>query len=203
MTDAYLSIKEPVSARLTRKKSRFIGLLYPASTVEEIEAILKRVKRTYHDATHHCTAYRLMGSSGPIVRTDDAGEPAGSAGGPILQQLEAAGVYDVLAVIVRYFGGTKLGVGGLIRAYADATKDALAAATLVKRCRRATLMVSFPPEMSGPMMALVHRHSVTVEHLTYNKEASARIALPPGLVSQFTAQLQEVTGGKARWEEGA
>jgi len=201
MSDAYLSIKEPSSARLTRKKSRFIGLLYPVSTEAEIETILKSVKRTYHDATHHCTAYRLMSPSGPIVRTDDAGEPAGSAGVPILQQIEAATLYDVLAVVVRYFGGVKLGVGGLIRAYADATKEALAAATLIKRYRTTTLTISFPPEMSGPMMALIHRHSVTVEHLTYNKEARARIALPPGSVSQFTAQLQEVTGGKARWEE--
>jgi uncharacterized YigZ family protein len=201
MTDAYLSIKEPVSARLTRKKSRFIGLLYPASTKEETDTILAQVKRSYHDATHCCTAYRLMGKSGPVVRTDDAGEPSGSAGGPILQQLEAAKLYDVLAVVVRYFGGVKLGVGGLIRAYADAIKEAIAVATLVEKHQQITIAIRFPPEASRPVMALIHRHPIKVEHVAYNKEARILVALPPSLLPRFTQELQETTGARARMEE--
>ena len=201
MTDAYLSIKEPSSTRLTRKKSRFIGLLYPASSKAEINATLKQVKRTYHDATHRCTAYRLMGSSGPVVRTDDAGEPAGSAGKPILQRLEAARLYDVLAVVVRYFGGAKLGVGGLIRAYADAADGAIAAATLVEKRRRTRIAIRFPPELSGPVMALIHRHPIEVEHVAYNEEARILVALPPSLLPGFTEELQEASGARARTEE--
>ena len=201
MIDAYLSIKEPSSARLARKKSRFIGLLYPVSTEAEIETILKRVKRTYHDATHHCTAYRLMSPSGPIVRTDDAGEPAGSAGTPILQQLEAAKLYDVLAVVIRYFGGTKLGVGGLIRSYADATKEAVAAAALVEKCQRIKLTIRFPPEVNSQVMGLIHRHPIKVEHVAYNKDARVLVALPPSLLPQFSQELQEATGARARIKE--
>lgn len=201
MTDAYLSVREPVTTRITRKKSRFIGQLYPVSTEAEIEAILKRVKRTYHDATHHCCAYRLMSPSGPIVRTDDAGEPAGSAGGPILQQLEAADVYDVLAVVVRYFGGVKLGVGGLVRAYGDATKEAIAVAKLVEKCQRIKIAIHFPSEVNSQVMGLIHRHPIKVEQVGYNKDARILVALPPSLLPRFTEELQEATGARARIEE--
>jgi len=201
MIDTYITIKEPVTARITRKKSRFIGLLYPTSRKQETETILAQVKRSYHDATHHCTAYRLMEPSGPIIHADDAGEPAGSAGRPILQQLEAAELVDVLAVVVRYFGGTKLGVGGLIRAYADATKEAIAAATLVEKQQCTRLAIHFPPELNSGVMGLIHRHPIEVKQVTYNKEARILVAVPPSLLPRFTEELQEATGARARIEE--
>ena len=201
MIDTYLTIKEPATARITRKKSRFIGLLYPASRKEETETTLAQVKRSYHDATHHCSAYRLMEDSGPAGHADDAGEPAGSAGRPILQQLEAAELVDVLAVVVRYYGGTKLGVGGLIRAYADATKEAIAAATLVEKQQRTRLAILFPPELNSGVMGLIHRHPIEVEQVSYNKEARILVAVPPSLLAQFSQELQEATGARARIEE--
>jgi len=168
MIDSYLTLKEPVSKRITRKKSRFIGLLYPATSEKEIEEILGRVRRNYHDASHVCYAYRLMGKPDPIVRTEDAGEPAGSAGGPIMQQAEAAKLYNVLAVVVRYFGGKKLGLGGLIRAYADVTKEALGEATIVEVKRHVKIEIRFPPEVSSAVMGLIHRHTANVEKVTYD-----------------------------------
>ena len=201
MTDTYLTIKEPATARITRKKSRFIGLLYPALTKEETETILAQVKRRYHDATHHCSAYRLMENSGPASHTDDAGEPAGSAGRPILQQLEAAELVDVLAVVVRYFGGTKLGVGGLIRAYADTTRETIAASTVVERRRLVRAAIHFPPDMSSRVMGLIHRHPIEVEQVTYNKDARVLVAVPPSLLARFSQELQEATGAQARIEE--
>lgn len=201
MIDTYLTTNEPATARITRKKSRFIGLLYPASSKEEAETILAQVKRSHHDATHHCSAYRLMEDSGPVGHTDDAGEPAGSAGRPILQQLEAAELVDVLAVVVRYFGGTKLGVGGLIRAYADATKEAIAAATLVEKQQRMRLAIRFSPELNSRVMGLIHRHPIEVEQVTYNKDARVLVAVPPSLLARFSQELQEATGARARVEE--
>jgi uncharacterized YigZ family protein len=201
MIDTYLTINEPATARITRKKSRFIGLLYPASREEEAETILAQVKRSYHDATHQCSAYRLMEDFGPIIRTDNAGEPAGSAGRPILQQLEAAELADVLAVVVRYFGGTKLGVGGLIRAYADATKEAIAAATLVEKQQRTRLAIRFPPELSSGVMGLIHRHPIEVKQVSYNKEARILVAVPPSLLARFSQELQEATGARAHIQE--
>ena len=201
MIDTYLSIKAPTAARITRKKSRFIGLLYPASNKQEVEALLAQAKRNYHDATHHCSAYRLAEDSGLVTHADDAGEPAGSAGKPILQQLEAADLTDVLAVVVRYFGGSKLGVGGLIRAYADATKEAIAAAALVEIKRRTRLSIRFSPELSSRVMSLLHRHPIEIEQVSYNEEARVLVAVPPSLLGRFSQELQEATGARARIEE--
>jgi len=201
MIDTYSTIKQLATARITRKKSRFIGLLHPASRKQETETILAQVKRNYHDATHHCSAYRLMGPSAPIIHADDAGEPAGSAGRPILQQLEAAELVNVLAVVVRYFGGTKLGVGGLIRAYADATKETIAAATVVERRRLVKAAIHFPPELISRVMGLIHRHPIEVKQVSYNKEARILVAVPPSLLARFCQELQEATGARARIEE--
>jgi len=201
MIDTYLTVSEPASARITRKKSRFIGLLYPASRKEETEALLAQVKRRYHDATHHCSAYRLLEDTGPAGHADDAGEPAGSAGTPILQQLEAAGLVNVLAVVVRYFGGAKLGVGGLIRAYADATKAAIAAATLVEKKHRTRLSIRFAPELNSRVMSLLHRHPIEIEQVSYNQEARVLVTVPPSLSARFTRELQEATGARAHIEE--
>lgn len=201
MTDAYLTLREPVTAQITRNKSRFIGHVFPVSSDAEIEVRLNRLKRAYHDASHHCHAYRLMSSSGPIVRTDDAGEPTGSAGRPILREIEATNLYDVLAVVVRYFGGTKLGIGGLIRAYSDATKAALAAGALVEKHQRIRLAIRFPPEVGGQVMGLIHRHPATVEEVSYNGEGRVLITLPPSLCERFAQDLREVTGAHARLTE--
>lgn len=201
MIDSYLTLKEPVSKRITRKKSRFIGLLYPAASEKEIEEILGRVRRNYHDASHVCYAYRLMGESDPIVYTEDAGEPAGSAGGPIMQQVEAAKLYNVLAVVVRYFGGKKLGLGGLIRAYADVTKEALGEATIVEVKRHVKIEIRFPPELGSAVMGLIHRHTANVEKVTYDEVGHVRILLPPSLLSRFTTELKEASGARASLKE--
>jgi uncharacterized YigZ family protein len=201
MINSYLTLKDPVTGRITRKGSRFIGLLYPVPSKDEITAVLKEVRRHYHDATHRCYAYRLMGESGPIVSTDDAGEPAGAAGGPILQQVEIAQLYDVLAVVVRYFGGKKLGLGGLIRAYADATKEALNGATFVEQRRTIKLAVTFPAKITAGIMGLIHRHPAAIEEVTYDHEAHVLLSLPPSLLKQFVQDLQETSRAQARWKE--
>jgi uncharacterized YigZ family protein len=201
MIDSYLSLKEPVVAKITRKKSRFIALLYPVASEEKIPEILKEVRHAYHDASHRCYAYRLMGESSPIVYTNDAGEPSGSAGGPILAQVEGEKLYDVLAVVVRYFGGKKLGLGGLIRAYADATKKALFAAMIVEKHREVKLAISFPSEINSQVMGLIHRHPVRVEEVAYDDEGRVLIAIPPSCVERFTEELKDATGARARWKE--
>jgi uncharacterized YigZ family protein len=201
MIDSYLSLKEPVTAKITRKKSRFIALLYPITSEEEVPGIIEEVRHAYHDASHRCYAYRLMGESGPIVYTNDAGEPAGSAGGPILQQVEGKSLYDVLAVVVRYFGGKKLGLGGLIRAYADATKEALSAATLIEKHREVKLAITFPSEIGSRVMGLIHRYPTRVEEVAYDDEGRVLIAIPPSRVERFTQELKDATGARARWEE--
>jgi len=201
MIDSYRTIAVPARAKITRKKSRFIGLLYPVSSIDEINEVLERIKRQYHDATHHCYAYRLLGKEGVISRADDAGEPAGSAGPPILQALEGAELYDVLAVVVRYFGGVKLGIGGLIRAYGDAVKEVLAQADIILRVHEIGLEVNFPPQMSGQVMAVLHRCGAKIEKMSYDDLGRVRVRLRSSMVGQFTSQLRDATGARGKIRE--
>jgi uncharacterized YigZ family protein len=202
MIDSYFSIKEPASARIARERSRFIGLLFPARDEEEVEEILERTRRDYHDASHRPYAYRFLGESGPRGRAEDAGEPRGTAGAPILQALETAGVYALLAVVVRYFGGTKLGRGGLARAYGDATRAALEAATRVERRPEVRVSIRFPSELGASVMGLVHRHAAKVERVDYAGEGRILVLLPLSHLGRFQEELTEATGARARCEEG-
>lgn len=125
--DTYQSISGPGEGLFKDNGSRFIAFAFPVESEEEVKTIVDRLKKEYHDARHHCYAYRI-GNDGGKWRANDDGEPSGSAGRPILGQIDSAGLSDVLVVVVRYFGGIKLGIPGLIRAYKTSTADALAAA---------------------------------------------------------------------------
>ena len=201
MSDSYSSIASPVVARITRERSRFLALLFPLSHEEEIAVILERIRREYHDASHRASASRLFRRSDTWVRTDDAGEPRGTAGAPILRELEAAALFDVIAVVVRYFGGTKLGRGGLARAYGDAVKEAIALATRVEHRCDVKVALRFPVELSSGVMALVHRHAARVERIAYDAEGRMLVLLPASRVPGFSQELAEVTGARAQCEE--
>ena len=130
--DAYKSISARSEGLFKDNGSRFIALAYPVETVSEIKEIVDGLKKEYHDARHHCYAYRL-GQEGRIFRANDDGEPSGSAGRPILGQIDSVGLSDILVVVVRYFGGIKLGIPGLIRAYKTSTSDALEKAEIIDK----------------------------------------------------------------------
>lgn len=122
--DTYKSIPGTAEGLFKDNGSRFISFAFPVETEEEVKEIVGRLKKEFHDARHHCYAYRL-GYLGDRFRANDDGEPSGSAGRPILGQIDSRGLSDVLVVVVRYFGGIKLGIPGLIRAYKTSTAEAL------------------------------------------------------------------------------
>lgn len=201
MIDSYRTLDGEAQAKIVRKKSRFIALSHHVSSAEEVASLLEEARHTYHDASHRCYAYRLLGEGAPVVYNSDAGEPAGSAGLPILQQIEKHDLYEVLVIVVRYFGGTKLGIGGLIHAYGDATAEALVAAKIITAKQEVRLSVHFPPEISSRVMGLIHRHPARVEDVTYEEDARVLVALPASGVECFTRELTEATGARAHWEE--
>ena len=123
-SDVYKSISAPSEGLFKDQGSRFIALAYPVESEAEVKSLMEAARKEYHDARHHCVAYRL-GCGGELWRASDDGEPSGSAGRPILGQIDSAGLSDVAVIVVRYFGGIKLGIPGLIRAYKSATADAL------------------------------------------------------------------------------
>ncbi len=130
--DAYKSIAARSEGLFKDNGSRFIAFAFPVETPDQVKSIVDSLKKEYHDARHHCYAYRL-GYQGDVFRANDDGEPSGSAGRPILGQIDTLGLSDVLVVVVRYFGGIKLGIPGLIRAYKTSTADALAQAEIVEK----------------------------------------------------------------------
>lgn len=117
----FLTIKNDISAEITEKKSRFIANLFYVENQEQAKNIIKDIKKKYHDARHNCIAYRVLDSSNIIEKSSDDGEPSGTAGVPMLNILQKNGLYNILVIVTRYFGGVLLGTGGLVRAYSDVT----------------------------------------------------------------------------------
>ena len=140
--DTYRSIARRSEGLFKDNGSRFIALAYPVETEEQVKEIVSSLRKEYHDARHHCYAYRL-GLDGEKFRANDDGEPSGSAGRPILGQIDSLGLSDILLVVVRYFGGIKLGIPGLIRAYKSSSADALASAEIVEKIAGKQFRISF------------------------------------------------------------
>ena len=200
MIDSYLTIKDSTLHKITRKKSRFIALLSPAESQDDVQRQLHDARKSYHDATHHCSAFRLLIDDTIAEASSDDGEPSGSAGLPMLQQLEGKDLYNVLAIVIRYYGGTKLGVGGLVRAYSDAVSEALEQATVVTRTLMAHITIRFPVEVNSSVMSMVHRFSAHIGSLVYEEPVRIEIALPPSKVEMFRAALTEATGARIEME---
>lgn len=158
---------------IREKGSRFLAWIGPVADEEAAKAALDGLARRYPDATHHCWAWRL--GSPPRERSADAGEPSGTAGVPILQVLRGAGLSDVLAVVIRWYGGTKLGKGGLARVYAGAAREALAVLPVARRVPTVRIAVEVPYERVGAVKRLIHPPEVELESEEYG--AAARLAL--------------------------
>jgi uncharacterized YigZ family protein len=160
------------------KGSRFLAWIGPAAEEDAARAALDGLARRYPDATHHCWAWRL--GSPPRERSSDAGEPSGTAGAPILQVLRGArgtGLSDVLAVVIRWFGGTKLGKGGLARAYAAAAREALAGLPTVLRVPTVRVTLEVPYERVGAVKRLIHPPAVELESEEYGERARLVLAV--------------------------
>ena len=198
MRDSFRTIKGPASARITRRKSRFLAFAEPVGSAENVIAALGDLRKSYHDATHVCSAHRLFADEAPLSGSDDDGEPSGSAGLPILRQIEKANLENVLVAVVRYFGGTKLGVGGLVRAYSDAAAEALDRAGLVLEELESTLTIEFPPEVTSGVMGTIHRHQAAVRHIEYDAVGLAEVGIPPSRAETFASAIQDATAARAR-----
>lgn len=160
---------------IREKGSRFLAWIGPAAGEEAARDALDGLARRYPDASHHCWAWRI--GSPPRERSSDAGEPSGTAGVPILQVLRGAALSDVLAVVVRWFGGTKLGKGGLARAYAAAAREALAGLPTVLRVPTVRVTLEVPYEKVGAVKRLIHPPAVELEAEEYGERARLVLAV--------------------------
>ncbi len=170
---AYAAPAGESRAEIREKGSVFLAAIGPAADEGAAKALLAGLEKEFPDATHHCWAWRL--GSPPRERSADAGEPAGTAGVPILQVLRGAGLSDVMAVVARWFGGTKLGKGGLARAYAAATREALQGLPVLQKVPTARLAVEVPYEKVGALKRLLRPPEIELEAEEYG--AAARLVL--------------------------
>lgn len=177
------------------KGSRFIARLAPARDEETAKAFVHEVEQEFSDARHVCFAWRL-GPGGERTRTSDAGEPGNSAGRPILQQLEGHDVTDTVAVVVRYFGGVKLGVGGLMRAYGGAAGRALDRADIVEVEVRDALRCRHGYADSGPVQAVLGAFGVEPRDAEYGSDVTFVVHVARARRSAFEAAFRDATSGR-------
>ena len=176
----------------TREKaSRFLAFAFPVACETEASQAIARLKKEFHDATHVAFAWSLGSGDAASKRSSDAGEPSGTAGKPIASAIESAGVTDVLLAVVRYFGGTKLGTGGLARAYREAAALALAAAGVETRHEIGRIVVRCPYGRVGALKRLIHPPEVTLSEETYGETPALRLTVFRDSLPALLAALEE------------
>ena len=195
--DTYLTVKEQYQETIKIKGSKFIATLLPASDKKAAEERIGRISRQYHDATHNCFAYRLGYGHQTIDCAQDDGEPSGTAGKPILSAIEKSGLTDVLVVVTRYFGGTKLGTGGLTRAYRDSARAVINTADVVTMIHQAFFEVTFPYEYTSQVMSLVSKHGVKPTDTQYGKNVQLQGRIRQSALQPFRNDIRDVTAARA------
>lgn len=195
---SYLTLASPGRAEIEVRRSRFVCTVAPVSSEDAAHLTIERARRQHRDAGHHCTAF-VLGPDAAIVRTNDDGEPEGTAGAPMLDVLRGRGLSDVVAVVTRWFGGTLLGAGGLIRAYGGAVTAALDGARLLRRERHESLVVEVD-HTNGPRLenALHGIRGVQVGEVDYLPEGMRlHLVMAPAAAPAATVVIIEITAGGA------
>lgn len=166
--DTYKTITGLSTAQFKDRGSRFIGFLFPVSSEEDVKRELAALKKRHHDATHHCYAYTVGHIDAGSCRLNDDGEPSGSAARPIYGQLQSAELRDVLAVVVRYFGGVKLGVPGLINAYKTTTRLCVEQAETVEKRVMEIASARFPYDRMNTLLTLLKKEQADIRRMDYD-----------------------------------
>lgn len=195
----YKTIQAPASAELIEKRSRFIGYVRPVSTQEEAVAFINEIKSKHWDATHNVYAYVIREEG--ITRYSDDNEPQGTAGIPVLDAIRKRGITDCVVVVTRYFGGTLLGAGGLVRAYSAAAKAGIDAAgeCVMTLCSACTLKCSYT--LYGKIPALIARFGGTADDSEFADDVTVRFHLPCENLAAFNKALSEESSGRVQAQE--
>ena len=191
--DSYKSISSESRGLFKDNGSRFIAHAYPVETEEEVKEIVAALKKEYYDARHHVYAYRL-GYMGDKFRANDDGEPSGSSGRPVLGQIDSCGLSDILVVVVRYFGGIKLGIPGLIRAYKTSAADALANAEIVEKIASKLYRVHFGYMNMNSVMKVFKDMDLVQKNQSFDMECSMDTSVRLSLVDTFLERMADVEG---------
>ena len=171
--DTYKTIKLRSEGVFRDRGSKFLAFAFPVYSTEEIKKALAELRKEYHDARHHCYAYRL-GAAKEIFRANDDGEPSGSAGNPIMGQIRSNDLSNILIVVVRYFGGTLLGVGGLINAYRTASSNAIQEAIIITAAEQDLVEISFPYVLMNKVMKIIRDEGMTIHEQDFTETCNIK-----------------------------
>lgn len=200
MNEEYFSIKQIIHSQIKVENSKFIADAFPVETEDDAKKFITETRKKYFDATHHCFAFAL-GVSRSSVRFSDDGEPSGTAGKKILSALEAKKLSDILIVVTRYFGGTKLGVGGLGRAYFESAADCLSHAHIISKAEFCVLKIAFPFEATNAVMNLLHSSKIRIDETSYSESQTIlQILVSQRNVPTVQLHILDATRGKCSVE---
>ena len=197
--DSYNTIAAPAEAVFKDKGSKFLAYAYPVVAEDEVRAYLEPLRKKYYDATHHCYAWRI-GPEGEQFRANDDGEPSGTAGKPILGQMLSKELTNMLIVVVRYFGGTKLGVPGLINAYRESAREVIEACEVVTRTVNAVYRVRFAYPVMNDVMRVVKDLSPEIVSQTFDNVCEMELSIRRGREEQFRDRLEKCEAVQAEFE---
>lgn len=193
MADTYLTLARPSEAIFREKMSKFLAFAHPASTVEEAKAVIAQYQKKYFDARHVCWAY-MLGFERTDFQSNDNGEPSGTAGKPILGQINSFGLTDTVIVVVRYFGGIKLGTSGLIAAYREAARLSLEEAEIVERKVMKQIEFTFPYLSMNDVMRLVKQSDLEILSQQFDNACAMTLAVRADDYDSVTTRLRDIDG---------
>ncbi len=196
MVESYINLVKGGEGEIVEKKSRFIGQIKPVTSEEEAYAFIEEIKKKHYDARHNCFAFSV-GADMPLLRFSDDGEPQGTAGKPILEVITSSEIHNICIVVTRYFGGTLLGTGGLVRAYTDASKAAL------ENCETKLIEKLIPTEIKtnytdmGKIQYILGNHDVKIIDTIYADDVLLKMNLRKPDADQIIKEIMDATSARA------
>ena len=191
MAEKYFTVKKADEAEFIERKSRFIGYVKPVETEEEAVLFIKEIRTKHHDATHNCYAYQI-GDNNQLQRSSDAGEPAGTAGRPILEVIKKNDLKNTCVVVTRYFGGILLGAGGLVRAYSHAAQEGIKAAGIVEKISAGVISLTLDYNLWGKVENYLTANSLDCRDVIYMEKITAQVIVPMEMQDKFKQDIVEL-----------
>lgn len=196
MLDSYITLVKGGEGEITEKKSRFIGMSHPVSTEEEAYTFIESIRKKHYDARHNCFAFSV-GEDNPMLRFSDDGEPQGTAGKPILEVINGSGIHNICIVVTRYFGGILLGTGGLVRAYTEAAKAAVAASEtkLMQRIFPVEITINYTD--MGKLQYILNERRINIYDTVFEDNVIFKAEIPVGKKDEIINEITEATSARA------
>ena len=193
MEDFFKTIASPSEGQYTEKRSKFLAFAFPVTTVEEIKELLDAHQKKFYDARHVCYAY-MLGHERLVFRTNDNGEPSGTAGKPILGQINSNELTDILIIVVRYFGGVKLGTSGLIQAYKAAAAEAISAATVIEKTVDEQVSIAFEYPLMNSVMRIVKEEEPSILSQSFESDCLMTLSIRASQMPRLRQRLEKIDG---------